>query len=162
VLRELAFDLGVGLVDAAAIDALLREHDDTERPALDFETFQGMLTGVIDLVFEHDGRYYLADYKSNLLGRQPEDYAPERLADEIRQRRYDLQYLLYAVALHRHLRQRLPDYDYGRHFGGVYYLFLRGMHPDAGDNGVYFTRPDAGLIERLDREVIGLPGEDAT
>ena len=113
-----------------------------------------MVTGVIDLVFEHGGRWYIADYKSNYLGPSPADYGPERLAVAIRGHRYDLQALLYTLALHRYLRGRIPGYDYGRHFGGAYYLFLRGMHPDHGaGSGVHFSRPDPGLVEVLDREV---------
>ena len=66
--------------------------------------------------------------------------------------RYDLQYLIYTLAIHRYLRTRIPDYDYDRDFGGVYYFFLRGMSPDSGaDKGVYQVKPDLQLIEELDR-----------
>ena len=157
-LRELPFDFGTGRVDPGRLDALLAEAAGPARPPLRFERFQGLVTGVIDLVFEHGGRYYLADYKSNLLGRRLEDYAPERLAAEIAARRYDLQYLLYTLALHRHLRLRLADYDYERHFGGVYYLFLRGMRPAHGPSrGVFHARPPAALVHALDTEIFALP-----
>ena len=76
--------------------------------------------------------------------------------------RYDLQALLYTLALHRYLRGRLPGYDYRSHFGGAYYLFLRGMHPDRGPStGVHFSRPDAGLLETLDRDVFRWEGPEA-
>ncbi len=160
VLRELEFDLGAGLIEANRIDVLL--DGDGNRPPLDFRAFQGMLNGIIDLVFEYQGRYYIADYKSNLLGRQLEDYRPERLRAEIDARRYDLQYLLYLLALHRHLKSRLPDYDYDTHMGGAWYLFLRAMTPETGPRyGVFFDRPPRDLIERLDQDVIGQPGENA-
>ena len=149
--RELAFDLRTGEVDWRQLDELLRAHSGLPVQPLEFETFQGMVTGVIDLVFEHGCRYYLADYKSNLLGRTLEDYTAERLGKEIRARRYDLQYLLYTLALHRHLRQRLRGYDYDRDFGGVYYLFLRAMRPEHGARyGIFFTRPERELVEELD------------
>ena len=64
--------------------------------------------------------------------------------------RYDFQYQLYTLALHRYLRHRLPNYDYEQHFGGVYYLFLRGMADDLPGNGIFFTRPSFALIEQLD------------
>ena len=151
-LHELAFDLATGPVDASALDALLRAQQ-PDSPALQFERFQGMLTGVIDLVFEYEGRYYIADYKSNLLGRRQQDYAPDILQQEILNRRYDLQYLLYTLALHRHLRLRLGDeYSWQEHFGGVYYLFLRAMTPPTGNRyGIYYTRPDAELIDAMDK-----------
>ena len=115
--------------------------------------------GFLDLVFEWAGRYYLADYKSTFLGGRPEDYAPGRLAAAMGEHRYDLQYLVYTVALHRFLGTRIPDYDYERHFGGVYYLFLRGLDPAAGpDRGVCFVRPPLGLVEALDALFAGTPG----
>ncbi len=113
---------------------------------------RGFIRGFVDLVFEFEGRYYIADYKSNWLGNRYEDYAPARLAAAMSESFYDLQYLLYTVALHRHLRLRLPGYDYERHFGGVYYLFVRGMQPALGcRSGVYAARPPGEMIEGLDR-----------
>jgi exodeoxyribonuclease V beta subunit len=110
-----------------------------------------MLTGIIDLVFEHQQKFYIVDYKSNFLGGDLQDYRPDRLRQAVLDRRYDLQYLLYTVALHRYLRQRLKDYQYRRHFGGVYYLFLRGMRPQLGpDSGVFHDLPDETLINWLD------------
>jgi exodeoxyribonuclease V beta subunit len=113
---------------------------------------RGFMRGFIDLVFERGGRYYIADYKSNWLGDALEDYAPARLAEAMAEAFYDLQYLVYTVALHRLLGARLRDYDYDRHFGGVYYLFVRGMRPAHGPSaGVYFTRPERALVAAVDR-----------
>ncbi|MCW8904501.1 hypothetical protein, partial [Sedimenticola sp.] len=70
---------------------------------------------------------------------------------------YFLQYLLYSVALHRYLAQRIPEYDYERHFGSVYYLFMRGMSPATGaEYGVFRDRPAKRLIEALDRYFAGI------
>lgn len=161
VLRELDFDLGAGLVLADNINELLCNDDNDALPPIQFDDFQGMLTGTIDLVFEYESRYFIADYKSNLLGRQLEDYTQQRLADEIINRRYNLQYLLYTLALHRHLKRRLPNYDYEKHFGGAYYLFLRAMQPKHGSRyGIHYARPDAVIINRLDTEIIGYPLEE--
>ncbi len=125
---------------------------------LAFLPLRGFLTGAIDLVFEHEGRYYLADYKSNRLGGTYADYASDRLPAHMSHANYILQYHLYSLALQRYLDWRLPDYSYERHFGGVYYLFLRGMHPDLGpSHGVFFDRPTEALIGRLEQAVCGGP-----
>ncbi|MEE9928318.1 UvrD-helicase domain-containing protein [Microvirgula aerodenitrificans] len=117
---------------------------------LDFGVVDGFITGFIDLVFEHDGRYWLADYKSNHLGYRPADYDHATLTAAMTGSHYYLQALLYTLALHRHLRVRLADYDYDRHIGGVLYLFLRGID-GSGEHGVYRWRPARSLIEALDR-----------
>ncbi len=112
---------------------------------------RGFMRGYIDLVFARDGRYFIADYKSNWLGNTIEDYAPDRLAVAMADSFYDLQYLVYTVALHRLLATRIRNYDYERHFGGIYYLFLRGMRPAHGPSfGVYFARPAESLVRTLD------------
>ncbi|HEX5394656.1 MAG TPA: UvrD-helicase domain-containing protein [Rhodocyclaceae bacterium] len=110
----------------------------------------GFLKGFIDLVFEHDGRFHLLDYKSNWLGARYGDYGAEALAAAMAAENYDLQALLYAVALHRLQALRRADYDYDAHFGGAYYLFLRGMRPDVAGSGVFAWRPDQALAERVD------------
>ena len=112
----------------------------------------GFLRGFVDLVVEHGGRWYVIDYKSNWLGPSPEDYARESVAAAMGSSAYPLQYLLYLVALHRYLGLKLPGYDYERHVGGVYYLFVRGMDPAAGmERGVWFDRPAASFVHGLDR-----------
>jgi exodeoxyribonuclease V beta subunit len=153
-LNELEFDFSTQRVDIRSLNRLLERAAGEPLPPLEVEAFQGMVTGIIDLVFEHQGRCYIADYKSNFLGSQFTDYAPQRLREAVLERRYDLQYLLYTLALHRYLRQRVPEYDYARHFGGVFYLFLRGMQPDSGPRGgVYFDRPEPHLIAELDETI---------
>ena len=112
----------------------------------------GFLRGFVDLVIEHGERWYIIDYKSNWLGPSPEDYSREAVAAAMRASAYPLQYLLYLVALHRYLGLKLPDYDYERHVGGVFYLFVRGMDPAAGmERGVWFDRPEASFVNGLDR-----------
>jgi len=163
-LNELEFVFPVA--DAAAQGALsphdlgelLARHarDDDERAYADqlarlrFSPLRGFLRGFIDLALEHDGRFYVVDYKSNRLGETVADYQRPRMLAEMRRHHYVLQYLLYSVALHRYLALRLPGYDYDQHFGGVYYLFVRGMstkHPPG--SGVLFERPSRALIEEL-------------
>jgi exodeoxyribonuclease V beta subunit len=118
---------------------------------LAFDGVRGLMKGFIDLVFREGGRWYVVDYKSNHLGNRLADYSPAGLRHAMRRHRYDLQYLIYTLALHRYLRLRQPRYGYDTHFGGVYYLFLRGMRPRHGPAfGVYADRPDKGAVEALD------------
>ncbi len=150
-LNELAFDFAIERVDLAALNALLEEYAGEPLQPVQGEDLRGLITGVIDLVFEHDGRYYIADYKSNLLGNALQDYAPPQLRRAMLERRYDLQALLYVLALHRYLQQRLPDYSYARHMGGAFYLFLRGLRVEHGPaSGVFHDCPPVSLIARLE------------
>jgi exodeoxyribonuclease V beta subunit len=116
---------------------------------LHFSTTNGYVKGYIDLVFRFEGRFYIVDWKSNRLGYRIEDYSQEAMHRAMADELYPLQYLLYTVALHRQLQLRLPGYDYEKHFGGVFYLFVRGIDPTRPEFGVYGDRPAAGLIERL-------------
>jgi exodeoxyribonuclease V beta subunit len=160
---ELEFDFSTKGVNQKSLDTILQQAAGIDLPPLPAGYFRGMVTGSIDLVFEHDGRYYIADYKSNLLGRQLDDYRLDNLTKQIFARRYDLQYLLYTLALHRHLRVRLADYDYERDFGGAYYLFLRGMTPDTGEShGVFFNKPSSQLIKALDEQIFSIPEAQAS
>jgi exodeoxyribonuclease V beta subunit len=102
-------------------------------------------------VFRHEGRYYLLDYKSNWLGENSEAYTRQAMAAAMQSHRYDLQYQLYTLALHRYLRHRIADYNYEDHFGGVIYLFLRGVNALDPKSGIFTTRPDPLLIDKMDR-----------
>lgn len=116
---------------------------------LDFTPVEGFLKGYVDLIFEYRGRYFVVDWKSNHLGNRPESYTPEHLGRVMAETHYFLQYHLYVVALDQMLRQRMPDYDVDRHFGGVYYIFLRGIDRRAGSSGIHYAMPDTDLIRRL-------------
>ncbi|MGA1253956.1 MAG: PD-(D/E)XK nuclease family protein, partial [Burkholderiaceae bacterium] len=113
----------------------------------------GMLKGFIDLVAAHNGRYFVLDYKSNWLGPTDADYSADALEQAVLEHRYELQYALYLLALHRLLRSRIPDYDYDRHVGGAVYLFLRGLDGPAA--GVHYQKPQRQTIEALDRLFLG-------
>ena len=162
---EMAFYLPIAqLLTAERLDALIRQYDplSADTPPLDFRQVRGMLKGFIDLVFRHEGRYYLLDYKSNWLGEDREAYTRPAMEQAMRAHRYDLQYQLYSLALHRYLRHRLADYDYDRHFGGVIYLFLRGMDGQEGGQGIFTTRPVRPLIDGLAQLFAGEPQEEAS
>jgi exodeoxyribonuclease V beta subunit len=154
---EMEFWFASHKVDVLKLDELVRQHTHrgVARVAAEPVQLNGMFKGFIDLTFEHDGRYYVADYKSNWLGVDDLAYTEQAMEQSILDNRYDLQYVLYLLALHRQLKARLPDYEYDRHVGGALYLFLRGTRADS--RGVYFVRPPRELIERLDRMFQGKP-----
>ncbi|MGI9277365.1 MAG: exodeoxyribonuclease V subunit beta [Endozoicomonas sp.] len=150
---EMEFYLPLSPLHASQLNRLLKQHDRLSAQAaeLAFSRVQGMLKGFIDLVFEYQGRWYVLDYKSNWLGAELSDYSRENMEKVMIEHRYDLQYQLYSLALHRLLKSRLADYGYEKHFGGVIYLFLRGVRVDDSErHGIYDCRPDRELIESLD------------
>lgn len=157
-LSELEFYFPVSRFDAegfqAVIDAQAKHRPDSlyaRCAASQFGTVHGYLKGYIDLVFRSGGRFYLADYKSNWLGESPDAYSGEALSRAMVDEGYMLQLLIYTLALHRYLKSRMPDYSYGEHFGGAFYLFVRGMDPRRSDRcGVFAESPPENLILALD------------
>jgi exodeoxyribonuclease V beta subunit len=154
---EMEFWFACSRVDVAQMDALVRRytHNGAPRAAAETVSLNGMFKGFIDLTFEHEGRYYVADYKSNWLGVDDDAYTEQAMENAILDNRYDLQYVLYLLALHRQLKARLVDYDYDRHMGGTVYLFVRGSR--AASQGAWFSRPPRALIEGLDLLFQGRP-----
>ena len=155
-LTEMEFLLPIQALSASKVNRVVAQHDDVSAQAgtLGFQTVSGMLKGFIDLIFEHEGRYYVLDWKSNHLGDSPDDYGSEALIHAMRDHRYDWQYQLYALALHRFLQTRIADYDYERHFGGVYYLFLRGVTTD-GHRGIFSAKPSLAFLTELEQIIDG-------
>ena len=156
-LNEMEFYLPLELLQIDTLKQILFKHlpeeDQRLRDAvntLSFEQVEGYLKGFIDLIFEHDGLFYIVDYKSNSLA----DYAPENLIPTMADSHYYLQYLLYSVALHRYLKKRVAGYSWDTHIGGAYYLFIRGMSASSKTScksgGVYFNKPTVELITALD------------
>ncbi|PYF84080.1 DNA helicase/exodeoxyribonuclease V beta subunit [Marinomonas alcarazii] len=150
--KEMEFFIPVTGMNALQLDRISREHDEVSRvaPMIQDRPLKGMLKGFIDLLFEYQGRYYVLDYKSNYLGDDFADYEADKLVHAIAEHRYDLQYQLYTLALHRLLKQRLPNYDYEKHVGGVVYLFLRGMQPEQ-QTGVFKSRLSIEHLTALDK-----------
>ncbi len=155
-LTEMEFLLPIELLAAPMLTKVIAKHDEVSAKAgdLGFATVSGMLKGFIDLVFEHQGKYYVLDWKSNHLGDDPSVYRGQQLVEAMRDHRYDLQYQIYALALQRFLRSRIPNYDYETHFGGVYYLFLRGIEAGS-DSGIFHARPSEQLLTELEQLIDG-------
>ena len=113
------------------------------------------MKGYIDMVFYDQDRFWLVDWKSNFLGNRIEDYNKNILNKVMCRDFYILQYHLYLIALHQYLQQRIPEFSYERHFGGVFYIFIRGVNPDKGmEFGIYKDVPDATLVDALLKELI--------
>jgi len=117
-----------------------------------YQSLKGMMHGFIDLIFEHQGKFFVCDYKSSHLGDQFEDYNAVNLKENIEKHYYDLQYLIYCLALHRHLKHSLENYDPKLHFGGIYYFYLRGMTDEVAHQGrgIYFRKITVEELEKLD------------
>jgi len=126
---------------------------------LDFKPVRGFMRGFIDMVFQFQGQFYLVDWKSNLLGSKLEDYDQKGLAAAMKDEFYIIQCHIYIIALNQYLRLRLPGYTYETHFGGAYYIFLRGVDPDKGTGfGIYRKRPSEKFINRLCADLIDETG----
>ena len=153
VQAEMEFLIATQDVDVAELDELVQQAiwPGQARPRLSPNRLNGMLKGFIDLTFCHQGKYYVADYKSNYLGPNHVSYGEAPMRQAMLSHRYDLQAVLYVLALHRLLFSRLPDYDYQTHIGGGLYLFLRGMQLGAAESGMLSIQPPEELILKLDK-----------
>ena len=155
-LVELEFTLCTALLNSQALQKFEYAIQPNEVfSTLEFFPVKGYIKGFIDLIFEWQGKFYILDYKSNHLGDSPENYNQDAMTAVMADHHYTLQYLLYSVALHRYLSQRLPGYRYSTHFGGIYYLFVRGIDSTGKGNGIYFNRPDEAVITGLDAMIRG-------
>lgn len=155
-LDEMEFYFPVEQLNVKALQRVLLQYlpDDWQAirqavKCLSFAELRGFMKGYIDLIFRAEGRFYIVDYKSNWLGDKADSYAQPQLAQAMADAHYYLQYLIYCVAVHRYLQQRLPDYEWNRDVGGVLYLFLRGMQSNTPQSGVFFHKPDSAFIEAL-------------
>jgi exodeoxyribonuclease V beta subunit len=148
---EMGFSLPVQRLSSQRLDALITRQvwPKLARVALQLRQLEGMLTGFMDLVLRHEGRYYVLDYKSNRLP----GYEPKQLQQAMLAHRYDVQAVLYVLALHRLLKSRLTGYDFDQHIGGALYLFLRGV--DQPGSGLLHLSPPRALIESLDAAFVG-------
>ena len=155
---ELEFFFPLRFINSSLLGELLARHGflsggiDLARlaEALQFKPVKGMLMGFMDMVFEEGGCFYLLDWKSNHLGNSLDDYGQSSMTQAMQSNLYPLQYLLYTVALNRYLALRVKNYHYTTHFGGVIYVFLRGVSRELGESrGFFRDLPSEGLIKAL-------------
>lgn len=120
-----------------------------------FAPAKGFMKGYIDMVFHHEGRFFLVDWKSNYLGSSIGDYGNTSLYETMEKESYILQYHLYVLALHQHLRVKNKGYNYKDSFGGIFYIFIRGVGDSKSPgSGIYYDLPDISLINRLGEALI--------
>lgn len=151
LLPEMEFWFGINDARLPELDRLVSQHflPGRRRSLMTQGRLRGLLRGFIDLVFEHEGRYYVADYKSNWLGPDDAAYDTEAIAASILEHRYDLQSALYLFALHRLLKSRLGDaYDYDTHVGGVMVFFIRAAA--GATQGVFYEKPSRELLQDME------------
>jgi exodeoxyribonuclease V beta subunit len=146
-IHELEFDFTVPSFNPYRLRSLSAEGVliDVHAPG----SLEGLMNGKIDLFFEHERKYYVLDWKSNYLGDTLEDYSQDQIAFAMNENNYHLQYLLYTLAVKKYLQTRLPDFDYSRDFGGVVYMFLRGVRAGLG-SGIYVQKPSQDTIGKLE------------
>ncbi|MEO9943648.1 UvrD-helicase domain-containing protein [Paraglaciecola sp.] len=147
---EMEFHMPLHQVKVKDFNHIINHYSQHHTRDYQFEELNGMIKGFIDLMFEFDGKFYVADYKSNHLGDHFDDYHQGAMEHAMTDHDYHLQAILYTLALHRWLSYKLPNYEYSTHIGGAYYLFLRGMSQTVPGNGVYFVLPEQSMIEQLD------------
>lgn len=145
-IHELEFDFPLQLFNAQQLEEII---DDVSIKS-SYKEIEGMMNGKVDIFFRHDGKYYILDWKTNHLGYHIDGYTTEKVAAAMTENNYHLQYLIYTYAVQKYLHLQLNDFDYDRDFGGVIYLFVRGMRKGQ-KSGVFFSRPGAEEIKKLGR-----------
>ncbi len=157
-MSELEFYFPVAPVNPNALQSIFHRYPRTQKDQafadelgeIRFRKVGGFMKGFVDLVFAFKGRYYVIDWKSNFLGDTHEDYSHKQMQRVMQKKLYFLQYHIYVVAVHQYLMTRIKDYSYEKYFGGVFYLFLRGIDKDKGPEfGVFHDVPDKRLIAEL-------------
>ncbi|HEX7367279.1 MAG TPA: exodeoxyribonuclease V subunit beta [Pelobium sp.] len=145
-IHELEFDFNVENFIPGNLAQM--SSDEVFIDAKPFPVLEGIMNGKIDLFFEHKGKYYVLDWKSNFLGDSVSDYEKPNLQLAMNENNYHLQYLIYALAVKKYLESRLPNFNYKYQFGGVIYLFVRGMRADL-QTGIFTAKPDISTIGKL-------------
>jgi exodeoxyribonuclease V beta subunit len=162
-LSEVEFSYPIASLQPAQLQKLFVKHGGLTLPAefpaslgrLNFSPVEGFMRGFIDLFFRFQGRFYIVDWKSNWLGTRPTDYDQAGIHACMLKHLYFLQYHLYTLAADLYLRRRVAGYDYDHQFGGVFYVFFRGLDPEKPDRAIFRGRPDAALVGALRELVLG-------
>jgi exodeoxyribonuclease V beta subunit len=146
-IHELEFDFPVSEFDPQLLSSLADENVTVN--VKKFSEMEGVMNGKIDMFFEYKGQYFVLDWKSTFLGDSLEDYNSEALSAGMNDHNYHLQYLIYSLAAKKYLESRLNSFDYQKDFGGVFYLFVRGMR-EGKTEGIFHTKPSLKTIEQME------------
>jgi len=166
-INELEFYFPLKSISPKKLHTICRKYAGTELSKdfperierLDFSPVRGFMRGFIDMIFQFHDIFYLVDWKSNFLGNGIECYDQKGLAKAMKDELYSIQCYIYTVALNQYLQLRLPGYTYETHFGGAYYVFLRGVDPVKGSGfGIYKERPSEEFIHTLSTNLIDETG----
>ena len=162
-INEMEFYFPIHMITPPKLQTIFKQHDTIDGigdfpkqlKKLVFSPTAGFMKGYIDLVFKDQNQYYLLDWKSNYLGSKIENYHPETLGAVMQENYYVLQYHLYALALTQYLRLRNPDFHYESNFGGIFYIFLRGVDNRHGSQfGIFHDLPPSALMNALGKALI--------
>lgn len=147
IVQEMEFDFPVSTFHPQKLKELLNQESEVELNY--FTELEGIMNGKIDLFFKHNEKYFILDWKSNFLGNQLADYKKDALLKAMNEHNYHLQYLIYTTAAKKFLEFKIPDFNYERDFGGVFYLFIRGIRENEV-SGVYYCLPTLQQINRIE------------
>jgi exodeoxyribonuclease V beta subunit len=143
-MSEFEFYFRLGDFNQNALKKLLKSHaPELEETAerLDFRITDGVMHGYIDFVFEYKDKFYIVDWKTNFLGPETGDYAPGKVRESMALNCYFLQAYVYTLALNSFLESGNADYSYSKNFGGVFYIYLRGINRLLPGSGICFELP---------------------
>jgi exodeoxyribonuclease V beta subunit len=147
-INELEFDFNMNEFDAISVANVVGETE--VRINTELFKIKGVMNGKMDLFFRHNGKYYILDWKSNFLGFTLDDYQKANVEEAMTDSNYHLQYLIYTMASRLYLKNRIPDFNYDDHFGGVVYLFLRGIRNVENSGGIFTEKPTVEVLDRLE------------
>ena len=150
-IHEFEFDFPLGVFQPADLHGLSTEN--IQIKVKERYELEGIMNGKIDMLFEYQGKYFILDWKSTFLGDSLQQYAPAALSNAMNENNYHLQYLIYTLATKKYLESRLPNFDYEKDFGGVLYLFVRGMRAGS-DNGIFYCKPSLEQVKAVENIIL--------
>jgi len=148
---ELNFSMSSEKIDLGEIGKIVKKLEFSETKKLPDK----YISGAIDLVFlGKDGKYYILDWKSNSLN----GFSQGEMEEAMQNHGYHLQYYIYAVALKRWLEKTQENFDFKKQFGGVYYIFIRGVN-EGNFDGFYYASGEEIVdnVVKLDESFSILP-----
>lgn len=136
--------LNTHLKEAGIAIGGLKEEDRIHESEFYLKSGIHYINGLIDMVFRKDGKYYILDWKSNKL-----DYFSGELFNKAVEETYGMQFEIYQLAFIQYLQSVMgKSFDYDKHFGGVYYIYLRGLKEN-DESGIYYSKPDYEKYKKL-------------